>query len=148
VADVFAHLLVATTGTAHASKVMDLAVRIAQHCGARVSLLYVVVPAELTVESGAPADTDLTAVDRALEAHGRRVLAGNRQAFAAVGLTVASEQIRRGHPAEEIASEAIEIGADLIVVGARGVGGTMGGLLGTISDKVIQLAHCPVLVVR
>ncbi len=41
-----------------------------------------------------------------------------------------------------------EIGAGLIVMGSRGLGGIRRALMGSVSDSVIRHAHCPVLVVR
>lgn len=53
-----------------------------------------------------------------------------------------------GDPAEEIVAFAKDDGADLIVVGSRGHGRLAGLLLGSVAQKVLAHAHCPVLVVR
>jgi nucleotide-binding universal stress UspA family protein len=55
--------------------------------------------------------------------------------------------VRSGSPADEIIRTASELGADLIVMGSRGLGSTRSVLLGSVSDRVLHLAHCPVLVV-
>jgi nucleotide-binding universal stress UspA family protein len=49
---------------------------------------------------------------------------------------------------EEVIDLASEIGADLIVVGSRGVGTLSRALLGSDSGNIVHHAHCPVLVVR
>ncbi len=41
-----------------------------------------------------------------------------------------------------------ETGADLVVMGSRGLGGIRRALMGSVSDSVVRHAHCPVLVVR
>jgi nucleotide-binding universal stress UspA family protein len=53
-----------------------------------------------------------------------------------------------GRPEAEIVKLGEELGAGLIVVGSRGLGGVRRALLGSVSDAVIHHAHCPVLVVR
>ncbi|MDP3973124.1 MAG: universal stress protein [Candidatus Nanopelagicales bacterium] len=43
---------------------------------------------------------------------------------------------------------ATELGADLIVVGSRGLGGFRGVLLGSVSQRCVSHAQCPVVIVR
>lgn len=53
-----------------------------------------------------------------------------------------------GDPAEQILEFAKDAGADLVVVGSRGHGRLAGLLLGSVAQKVVAHAHCPVLVVH
>jgi len=53
-----------------------------------------------------------------------------------------------GDPAEEIMNVASKRTADLIVMGAKGLGTIDRILLGSVSTRVVQYASCPVLVVR
>jgi len=53
-----------------------------------------------------------------------------------------------GDPADAIVKEAEAVGADLIVVGARGLNALERALLGSVSTKVVHNAPCDVLVVR
>ena len=64
------------------------------------------------------------------------------------GGNVAQTHIRTGETAEEIVTLAEEIGAGLIVMGSKGLGGIKRALIGSVSAAVVSLAHCPVLVVR
>lgn len=53
-----------------------------------------------------------------------------------------------GNPAEEIVATANDFDTDLVVVGARGLGGMARVLLGSVSEKVLHHARCPVLIVK
>ncbi|HEV8326086.1 MAG TPA: universal stress protein [Nitrospiraceae bacterium] len=55
---------------------------------------------------------------------------------------------RLGKPAEEIMKVASKQHADLIVMGAKGMGAIARVLLGSVSTRVVQHANCAVLVVR
>lgn len=53
-----------------------------------------------------------------------------------------------GNPSEVIVEKAKGGGYNLIVMGSRGLGAISGLLLGSVSDRVVKLAPCPVLIVR
>lgn len=59
-----------------------------------------------------------------------------------------SARVVDGEPRHVIASTAADWGAELVVVGARGLGAFRRLLLGSVSTAVVHHAPCPVLVVR
>ena len=64
------------------------------------------------------------------------------------GGTVAETHLRMGDVDLEIVALAKKLGVDLIVMGCRGQQGIRRAIEGSISDRVIRCAPCPVLVVR
>ena len=64
------------------------------------------------------------------------------------GTEIAGEHLRRCRADREIVVLAEEEGADLIVMGSRGLGGIRRALLGSVSDSVVRHTHYSVLVVR
>jgi nucleotide-binding universal stress UspA family protein len=56
--------------------------------------------------------------------------------------------IRAGSAGEEISKVARELGCDLIVMPTHGREGVSRLLLGSVAERVLRLAHCPVLVIR
>lgn len=57
-------------------------------------------------------------------------------------------RVELGTPAELLCDLAARLSADLVVVGARGRGAGARWLLGSVSDRIVHHAPCPVLVVR
>jgi nucleotide-binding universal stress UspA family protein len=111
-----------------------------------VTLLYVVpVPVAYPAPGvhGVPAwevdEADLWHAAEPVLQVTRQVLGGGRQV---------EVRVRAGVPAEEIVAEARDSGADLIVVGHRGLNPLQHLLLGSVSERVLRLARCPVVVVR
>ena len=58
-----------------------------------------------------------------------------------------SRETPEGHPADVITAAA-GADTDLVVVGARGLGGVKRLLLGSVSENVLRAARCPVLIVK
>lgn len=52
-----------------------------------------------------------------------------------------------GHPASCITADAQASNAALVVVGTHGLGGARKFFLGSVAQGVVQIAHCPILVV-
>ena len=58
------------------------------------------------------------------------------------------EIVRAGRPADEVAIECREVGADLLVLATHGRGGLKRALLGSVAERALRIAPCPVLTVR
>jgi nucleotide-binding universal stress UspA family protein len=83
-----------------------------------------------------------------LEQRERKTLEDVVEKIEASGGEVETSHHTTGRPDAEIVALAEEIGAGLIVMGSRGVGGIRRALMGSVSESVLRHAHCPVLMVR
>jgi nucleotide-binding universal stress UspA family protein len=82
------------------------------------------------------------------EREARKLLEAEVEKMKAAGAAVAQAHLRLGRADEEVVVLAEELGADLIVMGSRGLGGVKRALMGSVSDSVVRHAHGPVLMVR
>lgn len=145
-------IMAAIDGSAPSLKAVALAADLAGRYGAELMLVTVTqeLSAALTAELATYVrqehiDTPLGELG---SAHGETVLAGARLEAQAKGVTRISTQASAGDPAEEIIALAKNLRPDLIVIGSRGHGRLAGLLLGSVAQKVLAHASCPVLVVR
>jgi nucleotide-binding universal stress UspA family protein len=83
-----------------------------------------------------------------LEQEARKALDAEVEQVKAAGGRVVEAHLSMGSPDAEIVKLADDIGAGLIMMGSRGLGGIRRALIGSVSDSVVRHAHCPVLVVR
>ena len=141
----FAHILVPTDGSDNSVQAGRLAIQMAAMHHSRVTLVYVVDSATVNEIAGATAKTS-AAIHRELEIQGRRYL--DYLVRLAGASNVQTEQlVREGTPYREIADLARERDIDLIVIGRVGCRGARCALVGSVAERVIEYAHCPVLVV-
>jgi nucleotide-binding universal stress UspA family protein len=143
---VFTRIVVPTDFSAQSEKAWQTARRLARALGAELHLVHVFVEAPLYSESFLAGDRV-----RGVYAEGRAwaetALARLADAARAEGLVVRTS-LREGAAAAGIVSTAREERADLVVIGTHGRGGLDRALLGSVADRVIRLAPCPVLAVR
>ena len=82
------------------------------------------------------------------ESRSRHAAQALRDELARRGCPAGRIVIRFGDPGHEIAAYAEEVSAGLIVVSSHGRSGLERLLIGSVAERVVRLAHCPVLVLR
>ena len=141
-------ILLATDGSEEATLAARTAIDIAGKTGSELHIILVGLSVSY-VGMGPLEIADIPGpAQEELNQEAQRLLNAQARWIEANGGTVAETHLRIGKPDEEIVSQAEELGAGLIVIGSRGVGGIRRALMGSVSDSVVRHAHCPVLVVR
>jgi nucleotide-binding universal stress UspA family protein len=142
----FRRILVPCDFSPPSEAALATATRLARALGAALVLLHVTVEAPLYSE-GPFAGRRVRDVYREAARWARRRLDGLCARARAAGLDARAE-VRAGVPHREIAGRARAARADLVVIGTRGRGGVERSLLGSVADRVVRTAPCPVLTVR
>ena len=138
----FRKVLVGFDGSPAARKALQVALDLAQRYGAALTALAVVRPPEFA-ELEAEVDAALA------EARGplAEALRWARAEARRVGVALETH-IKTGHPADTLLRVAREGEFDLIVLGRRGLTPVQRWMLGSVSERVLRYAHCPVMVVH
>ena len=141
----FKKILVATDASEYSRRALRTALEIARTFDAEVELLFVtyirepywgynvaygmLVPQEQIDEAGA------LGLEATLE-----------------GIDVCDVSLKKkkeeGYPASVILEEITKENIDLVVMGSHGYGPIAGSVLGSVSQRVVQRAECPVLIVK
>lgn len=137
-------VLVPTDGSETVSQTLDHAISIAENEGATVHALYV-VDRRITRAADREMREDLEAT---LNEEGENAVEAVRERAEEAGLEAIGE-IRNGTPSSAILEYANEAGIDLIVIGTQGKSPREKvSTLGSVSERVVDDADIPVLVVR
>ena len=140
-------VLLATDGSKDAELATTTALELANSTSSELHIVLVEEPAYAYVDaSGLPFTVE--ELEHEQEQQARIRLDAEVQKIRSAGGAIAEAHLRVGAAAAEIADLAEDIGAGLIVMGSRGLGGVRRALMGSVSDSVVRHAHCPVLVVR
>ena len=138
-------ILVPLDFSEHAESILTWAGHLAEEHGSRVLLLHVYhLPVEFQQLEGAYLPPDFWAN---VKSEAEQQLDTHAAPLRASGLAVET-YVREGYPATVIVEEAQSLGSDLIVIGTHGHSGLKHLLLGSIAERVVQKAPCPVLTVK
>jgi nucleotide-binding universal stress UspA family protein len=149
----FKKILVSTDGSDGAMHAIEAACDLANKFDAELAILHVM---EEIGSSRVPEGAEWLAKVENIhisEADALRTVAEKVVAVATtraheLGVSKATSEIRAGHAADTINEYAKQHGADLIVMGRRGLGRVSDLLLGSVSHRVSQLCDCACLTIK
>ncbi|MGD0056437.1 MAG: universal stress protein [Methanomassiliicoccales archaeon] len=138
----FKKILIPTDGSEYTKAAIGKGLELAKLMDAQVTALYVV---DQTSFINFPMDSTIVSVYSLLEKEGKDAVDFVKTEGAKTGVKV-DAIVEEGSPVRKIveASRA----HDLIVMGTLGRTGMSKILLGSVAERVVRYAHCPVLVVR
>ena len=144
----FASIVVGTDGSDTALEAVRQATELARRVGASIDLVsaYEPVPASRLRDERRDAPQDLQWMVNHRE-DVDATLGNAAQSIREAGVAVRT-YAREGDPADAILDVAEEEGADLIVVGNKGLTGAKRFLLGSVPNKVSHHAPCSVMIIR
>ena len=140
-------ILVPIDFSKHSQNALNYAVAFAEKFGAEIYLLNVVQDLALFIPDAVTAVPPISPPVEQLTAAARSAL---NDAILKMPLQNIPHQaeVREGTPFYEIIQFAKEKSIDLIVMGTHGHSGLVHVLLGSVTEKVVRKAPCPVLTVR
>ncbi|MGI0086666.1 MAG: universal stress protein [Nitrosotalea sp.] len=137
----FSNMLIAVDGSESANKAFQRAIYLAQKCNSKLDLVHV-VQCEVGGDSANTFEIIEDLKDKAM-----KMLEEYR--IEAVNNNISMQiTIMQGDPAKIIIERAKAKSYDLIIMGTRGRSSFQELLIGSVSQKVMHHASCPVMVVR
>ena len=139
-------VLYATDFSQASRRAHDTAIGLAKLGHARITILFVLAPVLLMPGQYVDAETMVALENRARELS-RQQLAVLAARARKAGVRV-SVLLREGYPPDQIVRAARSTKADLIVMGTHGRRGLPKLFLGSVAERVVAAAPCPVVTVR
>ncbi|MDO5834954.1 MAG: universal stress protein [Methanobacterium sp.] len=144
-------ILLPTDGSKFAEKAAEHAIWIASKSGAEIIVLNVIETSSLV---GLPAEDLIVRIKEMLKEEGRRSLERISEMVTEEEKELKIEDIQitlkteEGSPADAILKTVEKEDVDLVVMGTSGKHGLDRFLLGSVTEKVVRSAKCPVLAVH
>ena len=138
-------ILVPTDFSDHSDGALDYAVALATQFKAALHLVHVYPIPSLAAAAMDGAIVSLPELEAELRTAAETAMA---QLVARISGVPVSTEIAVGNPPACIVAVAAERGVDLIVMGTHGRGPFMHLMLGSVAERVVRMAPCPVLTTR
>ena len=129
----------------YSARALAQARRIAERRGSSLTVLHV-IPTTVPTAGGFAAFTNPALLYPDVREHALSALRRSVERTGPARLP-AEVEVREGVPAEEILKRARDLPADLLVIGTHGRGGFEKWVLGSVTERVLRKARCPVLAV-
>lgn len=145
----FNRILVAVDERGANDKLLNAVLGIANYKNAQLTLVHVNQTVITAAYPYISRDLMSSTIDE-MEAHSEKLLNDAEETLreeAKADLNIEKVHLR-GDPATQLLDYANTENMDLIIIGSRGLDGVKGLLLGSVSYKVSQAAHCSVLIVH
>ncbi len=138
-------ILVPTDFSSHAHDALNYARSLAEQFDARLTLLHVFEPINLAYET---VSAQMVECAQRAEDDARKLLTELQTTVKAAPGPAIHAVFVTGRPAEKIVEMAAKLKQDLIVISTHGYTGLRHLFLGSVAERVLRHATCPVWVVR
>ena len=141
-------ILVPTDFSDDSDEALKQALELAKQYNSKVYLLHVVEPVTQCAGDYCLDTANLKQIEASDIKHSENMMQRKLEKYRGIqGVEVISD-IREGDPVDEIIKEQEERGVDLIVMPSHGKTNFLKRLMGSISEKIMEEAKSPVLLVR
>ena len=138
----FKKILIPTDGSEYTKAAIEKGLSLAKQMGAEVTTMYIV---DQTSFINFPMDSTIVSVYSLLEKEGKDAVDYVVNEGEKLGINVRTI-VDEGSPSRKIIDASKDF--DLIVMGTLGRTGISKLLLGSVAERVVRFAKCPVLVIR
>lgn len=141
----FKKILVPTDASEYSRRALKTALELARSVQAEVVLLHVSYTPQAywgyTISYG------ITVTQEQLDQNGELALEATLIGIDSEQVVI-NKRVESGHPVTIILEQIKKENIDLVIMGSHGYGAIAGSVLGSVSQRVLQRASCPVLVIK
>ena len=137
-------ILIPTDGSDCSLRAAELGISLAKILGAKIFVIYTI---DTIILEQLTKDIEKKGVEKELKEKGQRYLNYVVKLAEKEGLN-AEAILAKGEPHDQIVQFAKSKGVNMIIMGTYGRRGMKRILIGSVTERVIEYAPCPVLVVR